>query len=117
MLLPLLLVCQRTVPSSPTEPIFSVDCVAMVNVDLFTLSVFPCAAAMVEVFDKKRAFVRVSFAVASSSPPPCVRAPDERHGAVVVDRKRAAIDDAPLLIVPPPPSWKIMPDSIVVVPV
>jgi hypothetical protein len=50
------------------------------SVNPVSLSVIPCAAAMVELPDNERTFVRVSFAVASSSPPlkatvPAPRAP------------------------------------------
>ena len=63
------LVCQRTVPSSPTEPKFSVVFALMEKLAAFSFKVVPCAAAMVELPEKESMLVRVSFAVASSSPP------------------------------------------------
>jgi hypothetical protein len=43
--------------------------------DAFSVRVIPCAAAMVEFPEKERPFVRVSFAVASSSPALSVTSP------------------------------------------
>src|ERR1700722_16134609 len=62
-------VCQRIVPSAPGAPKFSVELAATFRDDAFLLSVVPCAAAMVELPENERPFVRVSFAVVSSSSP------------------------------------------------
>src|SRR3984957_8162561 len=66
---------QTTVPSCPGAPKFNVEPPLTLKSDAFTVSVVPCAAAVVEFPDNKSTFVRVSLAVASSSPPVCVKVP------------------------------------------
>jgi hypothetical protein len=67
---------QTIVPSfAPGSPKFNIEPAAIVSPAPFTVSVVPCAAAMVEVPDNARVFVKVSLAVANSSPPLWITVP------------------------------------------
>jgi hypothetical protein len=73
---------QTIVPSCPSAPKFNVEPAATVTPGDFSVSVVPCSAAMVELPDNERAFVRDSLAVASSSPPLWVTVPVPRAPAL-----------------------------------